>query len=397
MGRYTARLVKLSRFDERAALVFDGVTGIPADTPSSFLVISELGHTSHNTVLFRAMMVAQLYNWGEKFGIDFNERFATGEAFSFEEISSLNDYLTLDHSVKKVKPLRVAVGTHKKKIGTIIRFFEWMRDRYYLKRAVGDRMAESMKERVNIAISRLQAKVGSGGRISRLGLTEEEQRALLEAIRPNNPNSLFKDYNRERNYLLFLMLFVTGIRISELLKLTLIDIHLEGGIPFIHVTHQEHVPDPRKNKAVLKTEPRDIQISGDLARLIQQFISGGRKFRKSSRKARPFLFLNSRIDVSPLSRNQIYSIVRLIKDSNPLLSDLKPHRLRHTWNDNFDRVFEKSGVTEIMQTRVKNYLCGWTPVSKQGESYNLRSVVEMSKNMSLDLQAKMFESLGGGK
>lgn len=396
MGRYTAGIVVLPEFDERASLVFDKETGIPADLPSSYLVLNEFGHLSHNTMHFRAIMIAQLFNWADKRHIDFNNRFASGEGFSMEEILSLNDYLTRDHSNAKVKPLRVAVKTHSKKIAVATSFLAWMRDRYYLQRRAGDVINESMKERTNIVIDRLLGKVVKGESNTQKGLTIEEQQAFLQVIAADNPDSPFKGYNRERNYLLFLMLFISGVRISELLKLTLMDLQLEGSNPFIHVSHEEHVPDPRKNKMVLKTQPRDIQISGDMVRLIQQFLLEGRQFRKAARKAAPFLFLNSRIDTKAMSRNQVYNIVQLIRAAHPLLHEVSPHRLRHTWNDNFDRMYKDSGMTDVMKTRTKNYLCGWVPTSKQSEKYNILSVMELSQKLSLDLQANMFKKLRGG-
>lgn len=398
MRRYAARLIKLPPHNERASLVFDNTTGLPADTPSAYLVMNELGNKSFNTTNFHAGVLAQLYNWAEEMGIDIKERFETCEMFALEEITSLSHYLSKNQrqDYDELKP-RVGGNTHKQKTGTVIHFLQWLSDRYYMKRRPGDPVAENLRERTAIALRRMHKLIIEGVGKRRLGLTIEEQKVLLEIIRMDNPANPFKGFNKERNYLFFLMLFVTGMRVGELLKLTLLDLKLEENPPFIHLTGEEIVEDPRLHKMVLKTRGRDIPLSRDMARLVQQFINGSRKFRKAARKTEPYLFLNSRIDTTPLTRSAAYSMVYTLRKADPRLKVLTPHRLRSTWNDNFDRMFEESGMTKEKLDQIKRYLCGWTSTSMEPDKYNLRSTMELSQKLSLELQDAMFSSLEAAK
>lgn len=398
MGRYTSRQIRLSRHNERASLVFDGETGLPLDTPSSYLVLNGLGIVSHNTLKFRAVVLAQLYNWADELNIDISHRFKSGQVFSLDEIVSLSRYLSKDHSRSNtVKSLRVGGATHKLKTKVVIGFFDWMLDRAYLARLPGDPVAEDLSKRVEITIRQLENLIIKGHRNVRKGLDPEQQKILLNVIRPDSELNPFKKYTRERNYLLFLLLLCTGMRMGELLKISLPELHLEENPPFIRLTGKEIVPDPRLNKPVLKTRGRDIAVTPDLARLIQQYILGSRKLRRAAAKVPPFLFLNTRHAAMPITHGGVQEMVKVLRKASPELENLQLHQLRHTWNDNFDLAFADSGVTEEKQRQIKNYLCGWQQTSKQADGYNRRSTTELSRRMGLELQDKMLGIVGVGK
>ena len=62
---------------------------------------------------------------------------------------------------------------------------------------------------------------------ARVGLSEEEQNRLLEVVHPNSPqNPWARKFNRIRNWLIVLILLVTGMRRGELMGLQIGDLML---------------------------------------------------------------------------------------------------------------------------------------------------------------------------
>lgn len=391
MGRYVARSFRLREHNERACLVFDSRSMLPEPLSSTYLVVNELGSISHTTLAFKATVLAQVVTWADQDKIDLIERFRSGRLFSHAEAVGLARHLMINHKAgSNIRVLRVGSTTHAQKVRTAAIFFRWLRDKVTLELDADDQLVSVISLRVDQFINILEGQIVQGVKSRREGLSHEEQAELLRYVHPDTADNPFKPYNRHRNYIIILMYIAFGLRLSELLKVALPDLYLNESEPYFKIYRKELFHDDRLDKPVLKTLGRDLPLSPDIARMLQCFLVERRKFRASAKKS-PFLILNSRHSAKPMSKRQVDHICEVIRDKNYKLTGLTPHRLRHTWNDNFNEAFDQV-LSDVAAEKYKNYLCGWASSSKQSVTYELKSIRKKAAEMSLSLQERLMGS-----
>lgn len=152
---------------------------------------------------------------------------------------------------------------------------------------------------------------------------------------PDNP---FKSVKvRLRNFVIFQMIFETGMRSGELLGLYVGDlIYDDKGDPVVRVIDRRDDPnDPRANPPAVKTLERDIPISQRLYEKVQEYITSVRYCTKNARM-HPFLFVNHRNDAylgHPMSDKNFQNELRRVVAVRPdRFKDIRRHGFRHNFN-----------------------------------------------------------------
>ena len=137
-------------------------------------------------------------------------------------------------------------------------------------------------------------------------LSVEEVQRLLDTPRPEHP--LFW---RDRSILE--VLYATGVRVSELVELKLVNLDLEDGFctVFGKGSKERMVPLGAPARRALERYLREVRPSLDQG------------------KGTGALFLNRR--GQPLSRMAIWNLVKKAADDGGILRKVSPHTLRHTF------------------------------------------------------------------
>jgi site-specific recombinase XerD len=133
-------------------------------------------------------------------------------------------------------------------------------------------------------------------------LTEAEIKRFLEAARGGRHGI--------RDYLMMLMAYRHGLRVSELVDIRLKDLDLESGRIYV-----------RRKKGSLSTHQ---PIEGDELRALRAWL----RERENHRQARsPYLFLSER---GPMTRQAVNYLVAEIGKRAKLRFHVHPHMLRHS-------------------------------------------------------------------
>jgi hypothetical protein len=114
-----------------------------------------------------------------------------------------------------------------------------------------------------------------------------------------------------------------------------------------------------------------------------------RKFLGESAMKSPYLFLATTQPYHPLSIAALDYIFLHIKDKILELSDIHPHKLRHTFFENLDRILTKIGIDENQQKKLKNIVGGWAKNSNSSLVYEVGSKLEQSNQVLNQLHAEI--------
>lgn len=382
---YYVRLVIMKDNNDRSVLIVDE-RELPVDEPCRFL-ISELNQYSYKTIQNKANTICQLLRWSLDCNICLLDQFRTGVLLNMTERDSLVKYLSKNMKFSRKNKDNivnfygyVSAEMLSQKINYVKEYFQYLCQLAIESKKITDPLYVALDAGLERLNDQLDRKKSKPMKKKRIGLDFEEQKLLLEVTKPRHKNNPYKIHTQERNYLALIILLLTGVRISELLSLRIENCIVTGDEPYIQVC-QNTDNDPRLNKPEIKTIGRKIYISEELALLIDKYINGSRKFRgRKARQCAPYLFLNISKNPNPWSYSSVYSAIEKLRKRFPKLKDLTPHRLRHTFNDNFDLLFQDE-LTDIERDKFKKHICGWADDSKQPENYNLRAT---------ELQAQRF-------
>ena len=242
-------------------------------------------------------------------------------------------------------------------------------------------MISKMESRSERLINRLKKRILYVDKSSKvMGLSTLMQATLYKGM--SNPAYFgWNKYTVLRNKLIIRIFYETGIRKAELLSLTIENCHTsklsQGERPYIQTMENVKYDDPRNVIPHEKTRGRIIPISNDLANLIEDY----KKIRNksdSAKKQKPFLILSSQEPHLPLSLSAINGIFESIKKKLPDIGNFGPHRIRHTFFENLDRMMYNENYDAEKKKKIKNLIGGWSPNSNQSEDYELLATLEQS-------------------
>ena len=139
-------------------------------------------------------------------------------------------------------------------------------------------------------------------------MTVAEVERLLENVAPTSPLGL-------RDRAMLELMYGTGVRVSELVSLKLLDIYLEAG--FVRVFGKG-------------SKERLVPFGGKAEKALRDYLREGRpKIFSQKRTDSPYLFLNAR--GRPLTRQGFWKILKRYAARAGLSKRITPHSLRHSF------------------------------------------------------------------
>ena len=151
------------------------------------------------------------------------------------------------------------------------------------------------------------------------------EKTLPIYLTPEEVERLFKVANRDesprgvRNKVMLSLLYASGVRISELLSLTVDNINFNTG--FIQVSGKGN-------------KERSIPLPGNVVSLLRHFLDTTYKefFPPHKQPVPPYLFVSS-VDGSqatPLSRQSLWGLIKKLIVKAQINKNISPHSLRHS-------------------------------------------------------------------
>ena len=90
----------------------------------------------------------------------------------------------------------------------------------------------------------------------------------------------------------------------------------------------------------------------------------------------------------PIAIRTVADIFAALRRVPGLPPDLSAHMLRHTWNDEYSRLADETGMGEAEEMRTRNYLMGWKKHSTRSADYTKRHTREEAQKRSLQMQER---------
>lgn len=406
---------------ERLPMLVDTASGLPLFDVTVFTLCElrsrNLASATIEQVL-RALKV--LFLFCDLQGISLDERLSEGRLLQLGEVedlarrcrSSLDDLealvlraTTLHKSsssatvsllgfrTRSVSAPETEVGSHGMRLRYIAQYLKWLTERRLLSLSLQHPTFAALTEVKSLVLGAILARVGKDkGRNSlgeRTALTQEAQQRIWQVIDPESPENPWKGaHARARNELIVRWFIGLGLRRGELLGVDIRLINFRSN-EVVVARRADDKHDPRVAQPNAKTLDRVLPLNDDLAKRTQNYIINFRRKFPVAKK-HPFLLVAN--GGRPLGIRALNKIFEVLRERCPDLPDeLKPHVLRHTWNDNFSLAMDASGTAPENEQKMRSRLMGWKPTSKTAETYNRRATERRARKASLELQEKMVK------
>ena len=229
---------------------------------------------------------------------------------------------------------------------------------------------------------------------------------VMELIRPRNPENPFTELVKNRNYLLFRLLYETGLRSGEILQLKITDIKFSQNIIEIRRRHNDIEDTYRSIEPNAKTLERDIYITSELSEEIRAYVIKERMLISNANK-HSFLFVSNKGKSAgnPISLIQFSRIVEKVAEDESLSDFIKKHGFkgakritrhgfRHDFNNRLSISIDKNNekareegrlhdvISEKQELERRMYLMGHKN-ENSSSIYNLRHTKKQAESLLL--------------
>lgn len=137
-------------------------------------------------------------------------------------------------------------------------------------------------------------------------LSEEEVRKILDSVELTDPLS-------SRNRCMLELLYATGLRVSELINLTLTQVNI--GMQYVKVIGKGN-------------KERLVPMTDYVSSLIKKYIEKDREFFLGNQDS-SYVFLTKK--GKPIKREHVYQIVQKVSENSVVNKHISPHSFRHTF------------------------------------------------------------------
>lgn len=234
---------------------------------------------------------------------------------------------------------------------------------------------------------------------------------FMRVVREDSPNNPYKNESiRNRNELMFDILYDTGMRSGEILGLQIGDIDFQRAIISV-IRRHDNPNDPRRRQPVPKTDEREIPVTAGLAKRIRDYVMDVRSKVPGANKG-PFLFVThkrGKFEGKPISDSTFR--IRILKPAVlmnvEIFKEIHKHGFRHDFNNRLSKKFDERNrraridptikpISEKEEIQIRKYMNGWSSDSS-AIVYNLRHVKEMSNKLLCDDMNEMSKHLSRKK
>lgn len=280
-------------------------------------------------------------------------------------------------------------------------------------------------------ISKIKSKIlnqKSKGRSSRNKTIDPDRKApppevfdeVMRIIDLENPTNPFTHAVRNRNYLLFRVLYETGMRTGEILQLKIMDIDFSNQAIQVRRRHNDPEDKYRTFEPNAKTEERDIPISHKLCNELRNYVLYERRGIPNT-KTHSFLFVSNKgkSKGNPLSLIQFSKMVEKVAVSENLADFIKKngfstsktitkHGFRHNFNNRLSKIIDRNNALAIEEDRLNDvisekkeieqrmYLNGHRSANS-ATVYNLRHTKEQAESLLKNEQNRIDQHLNIGE
>lgn len=207
-------------------------------------------------------------------------------------------------------------------------------------------------------------------------ITTLELKEILDFLNLKNP---LKKNNQIRNLLIFQLLYETGIRKGELLKLKIEDIIRDNQFYIKIVNRKNDVEDSRKDLPRLKNNlsERIVGISNNTYLLFEKYI----KYKRIKNKNHSYLFTS--ILGKPISKSMIGKIFKVFEDN--LEIKCTPHSLRHFFAERMLSYLIENKKMDMERAKDElRSICGWSMNSSMPIKYTRKYIHELSNKHNIE-------------
>lgn len=387
------RTVNMKQYNERKHLIVDD-NGLPIPKLCEFTLLHLTG--AEKTQENNASHLIHIERWATIRKVDLTYLVAdTGFADMtlFQSFTRHLEQHTYDiSSARPLRPEIVSPEYFNQRIDVTITYFEFLANKAIASRRNTDPLFHhipKMLDRLKTRLIKLKRPKTKQQHI--LGLSIVQQATLYKVM--ETPSLLgWNKATQLRNKLILMLFLETGIRKGELLSLATQNCHttrLEHGIhPFILTQQNVEHDDPRPKAPREKTVGRIIPISFSLATMIDEYKLARKSLGDSGLKS-PYLFLSTTQPYNPLSIAALDDIFFNIKERFSELAEIHPHKMRHTFFENLDRMLTRMEIDKEKQKKLKNIIGGWTYNSNSSLVYEVGSRMEQCNQILNQLHAEM--------
>jgi integrase len=243
----------------------------------------------------RLKAIGYLYRYFYSRGIDVDEQFLEGSVLRLDDLRSFFAWLELkdreNPELNSAKAEQLAKETFNNYVSYTGDYVAWVARHFGSRHEKGARRGlQAAKEAIAIRRSILDFKQAGKSKKRFVGLRPEQEKILLETVRPGSPTNPFQSANQFPYGVLVRQLLEAGIRAGELMYLQISDIELWGSNPEIRVeARSDFGRETRRRAPSAKTLDRILPISKNLAKDLSSY---ERKVRGSV--AHPYFFVTPR-------------------------------------------------------------------------------------------------------
>ena len=406
--------LKTSRFVSgvRRAFLVDA-EGLP-EPYSTLYVTMKLRNTGLSVATQQAALnaVNVLFAHAAHARVDLVARFKAGQLLDRIECEALRRSVQANHGpeakrqavvvaigsgkrgyVPSVHP--VARGTEYQRLTYIARFLEWLAGE-----VAGD-SGDGRAANITAMTENIQAlrpnSPRAGKDVDTNAFTREDDALLRHLIAPGSTSNSFVPLVQVRNALLIELLRLLGKRRGEVLNIRVRDIDFARcQIQFVRRADDKY--DPRVNQPRVKTRTHTVPLGANLASLIERYLVDRRDVPGATKQ--PYLLVTHKAGPTQgqaMTIEALKEVFRTIKLSEPRLSHLHPHLLRHFNSDELARAQlneEASSSSSERHRRQRNYLAGRAPESELDSQYTQRETQRQARVVSLRTQDELSTIVG---
>lgn len=378
---------------ERFPFLVRGAHSLPDEVITEFALtrLRAKGRAVNTTVSYLHSIAAGLDHLQRK-GINLEERIASGTFLSIQELRAFASTCKRGKRKLTVHPDEAA--------GRYSRFVEYVvwRAMSHVGRASSELAFEKARSAVRKFKARTDAVAPKADKAIQspdktLGLNPSQRLLLLAVIEPSDERNLSADPAlRARNYAMVRLAYELGPRAGDVLTVKIRDLNLTQR-PAAVTFHRRHddPEDSRKRQPVLKTKPRVLFISDELALALEGWIDSFRSDRDRFPRARrhPFVFVNSNGD--PLGQRGYQLIYQKLREKFPELKGLVSHSLRHDWNERWTEMESTGEGAAKGDLREQCYAMGWSDRSAMPARYSRRAVADAANRKIIQMNKRAQE------
>ncbi|HIE28699.1 TPA: site-specific integrase [Candidatus Poribacteria bacterium] len=378
---------------ERFSLIFDKDDwgcGFPLFYPTYYTTCRLRIGKTHNTQKDVLRTIKKLYTWAHKENIDLHTIFMTKRFLRPYEIDSLSQYLRTNEKDGSI----ISGLKHNNNLTSVADYLCW-----YASEIITDSNApevSGMIDKMNkgIRIRRVR-KAGSEARkrqrLLAKKLPEKAESTLLALF--HNPLMRLTQTSqmtpRYRNIVALRILYVTGMRLGELLGLRIQDFVIaSGGEPAYLIVRRYHDDkvDDRTIQPVAKMLERQVPIDQGLEKAICEYLKFRAEVPNVGFDDNDFLLVNhlrGRRQGRAITESNFRSAFTVLQKKFPTLIGVYPHLLRHDCNYRFSKMATAIGMTGEEEQKLREYLMGWVEGSPSSNIYLQRYTQEKALAIGL--------------